>query len=82
MVVLVGEPLHEADAATAGAAIAAYTLGNDVTARKQQGLDRDRHWPWLRCKNIASFGLELIPDEGSADPARGRSHGQLVQEGL
>ncbi len=87
LVLLVGEPLHEASPAEAGAAIAAYTLGNDVTARKQQGLDRDRHWPWLRCKNIASFGPigpEWVP--AAAMPPlesitlRGLVNGELRQQ--
>lgn len=56
VVLLVGAPLHNADLEGAAAAIAAYTLGNDITARKQQGLDRKRAWPWLRSKNIAGFG--------------------------
>ena len=55
-VLLIGAPLHEATLAQAESAIAAWALGNDVTARKQQGLDRKREWPWLRAKNIQSFG--------------------------
>ncbi len=55
-VILIGAPLHHATIEQSQAAIAAWALGNDVTARKQQGLDREREWPWLRCKNIQSFG--------------------------
>ena len=56
VVVLLGRPLANAAPEEAAAAIAAYTLGNDVTARKQQGEDRKRGWPWVRCKNLATFG--------------------------
>lgn len=56
VVLLLGKDLKDADLETAEDAIVAYTLGNDVTARKQQGLDRDRGWPWLRAKNLATFG--------------------------
>ncbi|MBL7008650.1 MAG: fumarylacetoacetate hydrolase family protein [Planctomycetes bacterium] len=87
VVVLLGEPLHEASAAEAAAAIAAYTLGNDVTARQQQGLDRDRHWPWLRSKNLATFGPfgpEWIPAAAMPPLAsitlRGLVNGELRQE--
>lgn len=56
VVLLLGKDLYQADQEQAEEAIVAYTLGNDVTARKQQGLDKDRGWPWLRCKNVATFG--------------------------
>jgi 2-keto-4-pentenoate hydratase/2-oxohepta-3-ene-1,7-dioic acid hydratase in catechol pathway len=87
VVLLVGEPLHDATPEQAAAAIAGYTLGNDVTARKQQGLDRERQWPWLRCKNIASFGPigpEWIP-AWALPPLeeitlRGSVNGELRQE--
>ncbi len=87
VVLLVGEPLHDATPEQAAAAVAGYTLGNDVTARKQQGLDRERQWPWLRCKNIASFGPigpEWIP-AWTLPPLeeitlRGSVNGELRQE--
>jgi 2-keto-4-pentenoate hydratase/2-oxohepta-3-ene-1,7-dioic acid hydratase in catechol pathway len=56
IVLLLGRDLYQCDAAQASAAIVAYTLGNDITARKQQGLDKERGWPWLRAKNLATFG--------------------------
>ncbi len=56
VVLLIGKDLHNANLQQAAAAIAAYTLGNDITARTQQGLDRQRQWPWLRCKNLVGFG--------------------------
>ncbi|MGB0953733.1 MAG: fumarylacetoacetate hydrolase family protein [Planctomycetota bacterium] len=56
IVLLLGKDLHQADAATAEDAIVAYTLGNDITARKVQGNDKNSGWPWLRSKNLATFG--------------------------
>ncbi len=56
VVALLGRSLHQASPAEAEQAIVAYTLGNDITARKQQSLDRERGWPWLRAKNLATFG--------------------------
>jgi len=56
VVILLGRDLHNCTADEAKDAIVAYTLGNDVTARKQQGLDKERGWPWLRAKNLATFG--------------------------
>lgn len=56
VVVLVGAPLHGAAPEQAERAIAAFTLGNDVTARGVQASDRERRWPWLRGKNLATFG--------------------------
>ncbi|MFK5955899.1 MAG: fumarylacetoacetate hydrolase family protein [Planctomycetota bacterium] len=56
VVLLIGRHLHRSSRDQAEDAIVAYTLGNDITARKQQGLDRDRGWPWLRAKNLATFG--------------------------
>jgi len=56
VVILLGRDLHNCTTAQAKQAIVAYTLGNDITARHQQGLDKDRGWPWLRAKNLATFG--------------------------
>ena len=56
VVLLLGKDLHEAEATRAEDAIVAYTLGNEITARKQQSQDKDRGWPWLRSKNLATFG--------------------------
>jgi 2-keto-4-pentenoate hydratase/2-oxohepta-3-ene-1,7-dioic acid hydratase in catechol pathway len=42
-------------AADALALVAGYTVLNDVTARKLQGLDRERQWPWLRSKSFDTF---------------------------
>ncbi|HEX9794650.1 MAG TPA: fumarylacetoacetate hydrolase family protein [Planctomycetota bacterium] len=56
VVVLIGAALSDASLEEAEAALAAYTLGNDVTARGQVAEDRKRGWPWLRCKNLAGFG--------------------------
>ncbi len=56
VVVLVGSALYGATPQRASSAIAAYALGNDITARSQQIADRERHWPWLRSKNLATFG--------------------------
>ncbi|MCK5940904.1 MAG: fumarylacetoacetate hydrolase family protein [Planctomycetes bacterium] len=39
----------------AAALVAGYTVVNDVTARKLQGQDRDRKYPWLRAKAIDTF---------------------------
>lgn len=87
VVALVGAPLFRAGAAEARAAIAGYTLGNDVTARKQQGEDRKRGWPWLRCKNLATFGPigpAWVPADAVPDLAdrvlRGRVNDEVRQE--
>ncbi|MBX3464932.1 MAG: fumarylacetoacetate hydrolase family protein [Planctomycetes bacterium] len=37
------------------ALVAGYTLANDVTARKLQGLDREQKYPWLRSKSLDTF---------------------------
>lgn len=89
VVALVGAPLSGASEAQAAAAIAAYTLGNDVTARKQQGLDRQRGWPWLRSKNLATFGpigpwwvpVTAVTDLGGLS-LRGLVNGEVRQEAL
>ncbi|MDP6940455.1 MAG: fumarylacetoacetate hydrolase family protein [Planctomycetota bacterium] len=56
LVALVGAPLHNASPDACREGIAAYTLGNDFTARNLQGKDRKQSWPWLRCKNLHTFG--------------------------
>lgn len=55
LVLLLGADLRDADAEACGAAIAAWSLGNDLTARTVQGGDKERGWPWLRGKNVAGF---------------------------
>ncbi len=56
LVLLIGATLQECSAEQAAAAIAAYTLGNDVTARGVQAGDKEKSWPWTRSKNLAGFG--------------------------
>lgn len=88
LAVVIGQPLRNATPEQAEGAIAAWTLGNDVTARKQQGLDRDRGWPWLRCKNLATFGAlgpgwipaDRLPDDLDLE-LQGRVNGQVRQRG-
>jgi len=86
-VVLIGAPLLLADEAACARAIAAWTLGNDVTARKQQGLDRKQGLPWLRSKNLATFGPlgpGWVPAFAIPDPTRirlrGKVNGEVRQE--
>ncbi len=58
VVALVGRPLQDgATAADGEAAIAAYTLGFDLTARGIQGEDKQKGWPWTRSKNLPGFGV-------------------------
>lgn len=47
-----GKGAKRFDAAAAPSLVAGYTLLNDVTARKLQGLDRDQKYPWLRSKSF------------------------------
>lgn len=56
VVLLLGADLHEANVDEAETAIVAYTLGNDITARKVQGDAKRDGLPWLRAKNLATFG--------------------------
>jgi 2-keto-4-pentenoate hydratase/2-oxohepta-3-ene-1,7-dioic acid hydratase in catechol pathway len=48
--------LHNASPKQCEAAIADYTCANDITARGIQSDDRQAGLPWLRSKNIQSFG--------------------------
>jgi len=56
LVLLLAQPLRNASEQEAQAAIAAFTLGNDLTARAVQAGDKQKAWPWLRSKNMAGFG--------------------------
>jgi len=56
VVLLLGRDLDSCTPAEAEQAIVALTLGNDITARGQQAADKERGWPWLRSKNLATFG--------------------------
>lgn len=87
LVLLLGRDLQDASLEEAEQAIAAYTLGNDITARGQQGDDKQRGWPWLRSKNLATFGCygpAWVPSwalgqlEGRT--LRGRVNGAIRQE--
>lgn len=56
LVLLLAAPLRNAGLEEAQAAIAGYALGNDLTARGVQSEDKKKSWPWLRSKNLATFG--------------------------
>ena len=56
LVLLLGAPLQDATPAQAEQAIAAWTLGNDFTARGVQAGDKEKAWPWVRSKNLRGFG--------------------------
>ncbi len=59
------------DAVQAMTLVAGYTLLNDVTARKLQGSDRDRKYPWLRSKSFDTFcpvGPFVVPAD-ALDPS-------------
>ncbi len=56
LVLLIGAELRNATLEQASAAIAGYSLGNDLTARGVQANDKKKSWPWLRSKNVATFG--------------------------
>ena len=56
VVLLLGRDLHQATEQEAAESVAAYTLGNDLTARNLQGKDRKLGHPWVRCKNLPTFG--------------------------
>jgi 2-keto-4-pentenoate hydratase/2-oxohepta-3-ene-1,7-dioic acid hydratase in catechol pathway len=56
LVLVLGQSLRNASEAEAEAAIAGWTLGNDLTARGVQAADKEKSWPWVRSKNPAGFG--------------------------
>lgn len=56
VVLLLGKDLNQATEKEAAQSVAAYTLGNDLTARNLQGKDRKLGHPWVRCKNLPTFG--------------------------
>lgn len=80
VVALIGRPLADgATVADGEAAIAAYTLGLDLTARAVQGEDKKLGWPWTRSKNLPGFGV-IGP---SWVPARQLpAVGEILLEGL
>lgn len=87
VVALVGRPLADgATVADGEAAIAAYTLGLDLTARGVQGEDKKNGWPWTRSKNLPGFGVlgpawvppRMLPPVGEI-LLEGRVNGELRQ---
>lgn len=56
LVLVLSQPLHQASEEQAAAAIAGWTLGNDLTARGVQAGDKEKSWPWVRSKNLVGFG--------------------------
>jgi 2-keto-4-pentenoate hydratase/2-oxohepta-3-ene-1,7-dioic acid hydratase in catechol pathway len=83
VVLLIGADLQNATADQAQQAIAAYSLGNDLTARGIQAGDKERKWPWLRSKNVAtfgSFGPGWIPATAMPDFAELELHGLVNGE--
>jgi 5-carboxymethyl-2-hydroxymuconate isomerase len=56
LVLLLAQDLRNASEAEAQAAIAGWSLGNDLTARGVQAADKEKSWPWVRSKNPAGFG--------------------------
>jgi len=88
LVALVGRPLHGASNEEAEAAVVAYTLGNDLTARGIQEGDKKKGWPWLRSKNLPGSGClgpawtpaGDLPDFDSI-MLRGSVNGVVRQEG-
>ncbi len=88
VVVLVGATLHHATVEQAQQAIAALTLGNDVTARSLQAQDKKQGRPWLRSKNLMSFGVigphwtpvQTVPD-WQMGTLMGSVNGQVRQQG-
>lgn len=70
LVLLLSRPLHQASEDDAAAAIAGWSLGNDLTARGLQAHDKEKSWPWVRSKSLiglGSYGPGWIP----ADALRG-----------
>jgi len=53
--VIIGKTCKDLTQEKARDVVAGYTLLNDVTARDMQKQDRDRGYPWYRCKNIDTF---------------------------
>jgi len=85
----IGDNLLNASVAECEAAITAYTCANDITARDVQSRDRQSGMPWLRSKNIQSFGV-LGPRWTDYPGAQafaglqltGRLNGEIVQQAL
>ena len=85
----IGDDLRDASVAECEAAITAYTCANDITARDVQSRDRQSGMPWLRSKNIQSFGV-LGPRWADYPGAQafaelqltGRLNGEIVQQAL
>lgn len=85
----IGDNLLNASVAECEAAITAYTCANDITARDIQSSDRQSGMPWLRSKNIQSFGV-LGPRWTDYPGAQafaglqltGRLNGEIVQQAL
>lgn len=87
LVLLLAAPLRNASLADAQAAIAGYSLGNDLTARGVQSEDKKKSWPWLRSKNVATFGSigpGWLPASALADfesfTLRGLVNGEVRQQ--
>jgi 2-keto-4-pentenoate hydratase/2-oxohepta-3-ene-1,7-dioic acid hydratase in catechol pathway len=89
LVLVLAADLRNATEAEAQAAIAAWTLGNDLTARGVQAADKEKSWPWVRSKNPAGFGSYgpgWLPVEQLGDwnqlRLQGLVNGELRQEAL
>ncbi|MBC8370460.1 MAG: fumarylacetoacetate hydrolase family protein [Planctomycetes bacterium] len=87
--VLLGAELFNSNAAQCEDAIQSFTCANDITARAVQGQDRDSGLPWLRSKNIQSFGVlgpHWIDFPGQQKFSEleliGRLNGEIVQQAL
>ncbi len=71
---------------SAEALVAGYTIVNDVTARRLQGDDRSKQYPWLRSKSLATFcpcGPYVVPADaldGGNLQVRMFVNGQLRQQ--
>lgn len=56
MAIRIGSDLFNASEQQCEDAIASYTCANDITARDVQSDDRNNGLPWLRSKNVQTFG--------------------------